>query len=107
MSENVYEPILNRSHVDGQSTYPTALESIEHPGYLTTYHPKPDEYSPADWFHMVKCLHTSQGHIVKDVLAAVEFEPDPHPYPLKRKQLSWGVEVIWTPGRNRNGTSAN
>ena len=78
--------------IDGLKT----MESLENPGYLVTYHPKPNNiYTAGDWFHMVKCLHTSKGHIVKDVLSAVEYHDD-GPYPLKSRVKSWGVEVIWT-----------
>lgn len=92
VSENTQ--ILYRA--DGQSTYPTAEESIENPGYMITYHPKPDEYEPSEWFHMVKCLLTSKGYVVQSVLAAVEWEPDDNPYPLKRHVKTWGVEATWS-----------
>ena len=68
--------------------------SIEDPGYMVTYHPKPDEYEPSEWFHMVSCYHTAKGRIVKSVLAAVEFYDD-GPYPLKSRPKTWGVEATW------------
>ena len=71
------------------------IESIEHPGYMVTYHPMPDGYETKDWFHMVKCYHTAKGRILRDVLAAVEYHDD-GPYPLKSRQKSWGVEAVWT-----------
>lgn len=92
---SVSENTLNQSAADGQSIYPMALESIENPGYMISYHPKPDNYSAPEWFHMVKCLHTSQGHIVRHVLAAVEYYDD-GPYPLKSRVKTWGVEATWT-----------
>lgn len=79
---------------DGLSTFPMAHESIENPGWMVTYHPKPEQYEPNEWFHMVKCMHTGKGHVVKDVLAACEFHDD-GPYPLKSRIKTWGVEVTW------------
>jgi len=47
---------------------------------------------------MVKCYHTSKGHIIKDCLAfsnPIYDEPD---NPMYRKQIDsiWGVEAVWT-----------
>lgn len=92
---SVSENILNRSLAGGPSTSLTAHASIENPGWMVTYHPKPDEYEQSDWFHMIKCLYTSNGCVIKDVLAAVEYYDD-GPYPLKSRQKSWGVEVTWS-----------
>ena len=72
----------------------TVYDSQEHPGYAVTYHPKPEGYTASEWFHMVKCFHTSKGRIVKDTLAAVEFHDD-GPYPLKSRVKTWGVEAVW------------
>ena len=72
----------------------TTHDSPEHPGYAVTYHRKPEEYTVADWTHMVKCLHTSKGHIVKEVLSAVVHYDD-GPYPLKNRVKEHGVEVVW------------
>lgn len=73
-------------------------KSIEYPGYMVTAHPKPEGYEPNEWFHMVKCYHTSKGHIIKDCLAfsnPIYDEPD---NPMYRKQIDsiWGVEAVWT-----------
>ena len=91
---SVKENIQSQSAVDGQSTFPMGLESIEHPGWMVTWHPKPDEYTMAEWSHMVSCLHTSKGRVVKAILSAHTFK-DLGPYPLKSIVDQYGVEAIW------------
>lgn len=85
---SVSEPTPKASVVDAQSTLQTD------DGYCVTYHPKPEGYTPSEWFHMVKCHHTGKGRIVRSVLAAVEFHDD-GPYPLKSRVKTWGVEAEW------------
>ena len=73
---------------------PQTSVSIEHPGYMVTYHPMPDGYELGDWFHMIKCLHTGKGRVLKDTLFACEYHDD-GPYPLKSRVKTKGVEAIW------------
>ena len=65
-------------------------------GTCMTFHPKPDQYSTSEWFHMVKCYHTGLGHIVSKTEAAVEFIYDSD-NPLYKKEIDriWGVEATW------------
>jgi hypothetical protein len=70
--------------------------SIEYPGYLVSYHPKPKELMPREWFNILSNWYTSQGHIVLHKLAAVEYEKDEwDPYPLENKVKHWGIEIIY------------
>lgn len=69
----------------------TLIDGVNH-----TFHPKPEEYTLAEWFHMVSCYHTSKGHVVIETLSACTFK-DLGPYPLKNVVDQHGVEVMWYP----------
>lgn len=73
-------------------------KSIANPGYNVTAHPKPEGYTPIDWIHMVKCYHTSQGHIVKECVTFSNPIYDDPDNPMYRKEIDriWGVEAIWS-----------
>ena len=71
-------------------------ESVEYPGYLVTYHPKPEELEPKEWYEILRKYYTNNGKIILHLLAAVQFERDPFdPYPLESKVKQWGIDVIW------------
>lgn len=72
------------------------IKSIEHPGYNSTYHRKPEDVGTREWFQITRSFHTRKGHVVIEALAAVEFKRDPYdPYPLKSEVEGWGVEIVW------------
>ena len=69
----------------------TLIDGVNH-----TFHPKPPEYTQQEWAHMVKCFHTSKGHVIVDTLFACTFK-DLGPYPLKNVVDKEGMEVRWWP----------
>lgn len=74
-------------------------ESIEHPGYMVTTHPKPPGYETKEWFNLCRSHHCMSGHVILDTLAYSNPIWDDPNNPMYRKEVGreWGVEVIWRP----------
>ena len=70
--------------------------SIEYPGYIVSFHPKPDGVEPREWFDVLRYYYTSKGYIILHLLAAVQYERDIwNPYPLENKVKEWGIDVVY------------
>lgn len=71
-------------------------QSVEYPGYLVSFHPKPNGIEPKEWFDVLCYHYTSKGHIVLHLLSAIQYEKDIwDPYPLKDKGKEWGIDVVY------------
>jgi len=71
-------------------------QSIEYPGYIVSFHPKPDGVEPREWFDVLRYYYTSKGYIILHLLAAVQYERDIwNPYPLENKVKEWGIDVVY------------
>ena len=71
-------------------------QSIEYPGYIVSFHPKPDGVEPREWFDVLRYYYASKGYIILHLLAAVQYERDIwDPYPLENKVKEWGIDVVY------------